>query len=299
MKVRVVGSFVYDLIAVVDRRPAVGESVVGRHLERAVGGKGFNQAVAAARAGAQVEMVGCLGSDAFAGEFQQALAVEGIDGSFVRVVDGATTGVGLPMVEEASGANSIVFFPGANDALTAADVPALEEPALVLLQMEVPIEANLAAARAARAAGGLVVVNPAPALDAALGLAGFVDGVVLNEHEAAHFGGSEDPVVAARAALARWAAGWVAVTLGERGAVLVAGSEEPVWLEPFSVQAVDTVGAGDALCGVTCAALAEGREVREALERGMAAGAVAVTRRGGSPAMPTVAEVDEMLASRP
>jgi ribokinase len=299
MKVRVVGSFMYDLVASVARRPAPGESVFGAHLERAPGGKGFNQAVAAARAGAQVEMIGCLGSDSFAAEFRSALEAEGIESTHVVTADDSSTGLGLPVVEQTTGENSIVVFPGANMELAADHVPPTAEPHVLLLQLEVPAAASIAAAQLCRAAGGTVVFNPAPAVDAGRELKGHADGVVLNELEAEHFappGSPDDPTARASALLDDWAAAWVVVTLGERGALVVERGREALWLTAHRVDAIDTVGAGDAFCGTLGAGLAAGLTLHEAVTRGMAAGALAVTRRGGSPAMPAAAEVDDLLA---
>jgi ribokinase len=292
-----------DLVARASRRPAPGETLLGESFEMFLGGKGFNQAVAAARAGAATAMVGRVGDDEFGGRFLAALEREGVDASCVRRDAALGTGVGLPLVE-ASGANSIVVVPRANRRVGEEDVraarPWIEAARVLLLQLELPEETALAAARLARGAGRTVLLNPAPAGERGLGaFAGLVDCVIPNEGEAERLTGvrceDEDGVRAAVRALAdQTGARGVVLTLGERGAVVACeGRLEHV--APHAVPCVDSVGAGDAFCGALAARLALGAPLGEAVRWGNAAGALAVTRAGAEPSMPRAGETRALL----
>jgi ribokinase len=269
-----------DLVARGPRRPERGETVIGTSFETFLGGKGFNQAVAAARAGASTAMVGRLGDDDFGRQFLAQLAADGIDTSGVGVDPDIGTGVGMPFVED-SGDNSIVVIPRANHALTPEHVRAaaavIESARVVLLQMELPLDATLEAARIAHKAGAVVVLNPAPAVLPLDPFAGLVDYVTPNESESARLGAIKGVVI---------------TTLGERG-VDVDGTR----LDAHDVKCVDTVGAGDAFCGAFAAGLAQGAALLDAARLGNAAGALAVGVAGAEPSMPRRADIDALLSS--
>ena len=274
-RVCVVGSINLDLVARCERLPRPGETVTDAVLERIPGGKGANQAVAAARLGARVTMIGRVGDDPFASEALAGLVEAGVELDVETV--GAPTGVALILVD-GLGENLIAVAPGANDALRPDDV--LVEPgAAVLCQLEVPAETVAAAARQAT---GFFCLNAAPARPAPAEGLRRADLVVVNrfEHEA----------------LGRTLPGLVAITLGEEGAVLVEGGREIARARPPRVAAVDGTAAGDAFCAALLVSLLEERPPDEALRRACAAGALAASRPGAQPSLPTAAEVDAILA---
>lgn len=275
-RVVVVGSFMMDLVARTSKLPKPGETVIGESFTQFLGGKGFNQAIAAARSGGDVAMVGRVGDDAFGREFLDALDREGIDRAGVSVDPEVGTGVGLPVVE-ASGQNAIIVIPRANHGLVELPRELIASASVVLLQWELPAAVTVEAARIAREGGARVVLNPAPAVGRIADYAGLVDILVPNEAEAAAIG----PVEGVELVL----------TLGDKGA-RVAGTD----LAPHAVECIDTVGAGDAFCGALCAALADGASLLDAARIGNAAGALAVTKEGAEPSMPHRAEIDRLLA---
>lgn len=300
----VVGSLVFDLVARTPRRPKPGESVIGTAFEMHLGGKGFNQAVAASRSGASVALVGNVGSDDFGHRFLAHLSHEDIDCSQVAMVPELTTGIGLPVIEEETGENAIIMVPGANAALTPAHVEAAAQvitAARVLsLQLEVPLDASMAAAALARSAGVCTVLNPAPACELPAEIAGLIDVLVPNETEAETLSGVpaalDRGLAAAGALLDRYGVGAVVMTLGHDGAVAV--TRDGCWRVPaHAVEVVDTVAAGDAFCGALAAALAGGAPLRDAVVRANAAGALACTRRGAEPSMPSASEIDALLST--
>ena len=313
-EVIVCGSLNTDLVARVAQLPRPGETVVGESLTRLPGGKGLNQAVAAARMGATVAMVGARGDDADGATLAALLVAEGIDTRDLRVRDtrrmpDAHTGLAQVIVA-ADGENSIVVHGGANLTLTAEEVhAAFAVPAsgasstkIALAQLETPLVTVAGFFEAAREAGVRTMLNPAPALVDALPLLADVDLVVLNEIElgvfsaaAAREAGADGirfarPVDAAMVLLqGRCQA--VIVTLGAEGAWLVTG-EDAVHFPAPVVTVVDTTGAGDCFCGVLAAALAQGLDLEVAIARAVAAASRAVTRPGAAPAMPRALELD-------
>lgn len=304
----VLASFILDLVARVPRRPLPGESIVGSDFGMFAGGKGNNQAIAAARSGADVRVIGRLGDDVFAAPFVAALARERIDARYVARDAEAGTGLAFPLIEP-DGQNSIVVLPRANLALRPEHVraaeAAFEDAAVLLAQLEVPVETVEAAAEMAHACGMHTLLNPAPAPADGLPerLLRLVDVLLPNEREAETLSGIavRDRAGAERAARTLIAAGCrqVVVTLGRAGAVWVAGQDQPaVWLPPFAVEQVDATGAGDAFCGVLAAGLADGLGERAALVRAAAAGALAVTRMGAEPSMPAAAAIDALLSQQ-
>lgn len=298
-RVAVVGSLNMDLIARAPRIPRPGETILGGDFYTAPGGKGANQAVAAARLGAQVSMVGRVGSDAFAQNLHASLAAAGVDHRHVIQDAQAATGVALIVVDE-GGQNSIVVAPGANARLSPADVDAaraaIAAADVLLLQLESPLEAVACAAELAHAHGVTVVLNPAPACELPAELLTLVDVLVPNESETAILTGLPvgDQVEAQATALLELGVGAALLTLGKRGAFL-ARPEGIEHVPAFRVTPVDTTAAGDAFVGGFAAALAEGRPPVEAVRWGCAAGALATTKLGAQPSLPTRQEVEELL----
>jgi ribokinase len=283
----VVGSVNADLVVSVAELPRAGETVTGGTFARHGGGKGANQAVAAARAGASVAMVGAVGADDLGDEALRELAAEGIDVSAVARLDGVPTGVAA-IVVDARGENLVAVASGANAAIDAAVVEDAVPPGdgVVLLGHEIPEAAVVAGIRAGRAAGRRVVLNPAPARRLVDGL----DGVLLtpNAHEARALTGEEDVEAAARALAARTGAP-VLVTLGGEGALLFDGDAER--LPAPAVEVVDTTGAGDAVNGALAAELAAGQPLREAARFAMVAAALSTQVAGARAGMPLRGEV--------
>lgn len=301
-RVIVAGSLNMDLIVQSPRIPAVGETILGHGFRTAPGGKGANQAVAAARLGAQVAMIGCLGEDAFAEGLRASLAGAGVDLAYIRRDLDRPTGVALITVDDA-GQNSIVVAPGANYAVSPGDIKAAEGAftgaQVLLLQLEIPLAAVQRAAELARAQGVQVVLNPAPAQPLPADLLAHVDFLVPNETETALLTGlpvgSIDQAGAAAEKLLHMGAPAVLVTLGEKGALLVNASGRQHF-PAFPVNAVDTTAAGDAFLGGFAAALSEGKLLAEAVRWGSAAGALAATQMGAQPSLPNRADVESLLA---
>ncbi|MDQ7828435.1 MAG: ribokinase [Armatimonadota bacterium] len=298
----VIGSLNMDLTVRVPRLPGRGETVVGSDFFTAHGGKGANQAVAAARLGARVRLVGRVGRDAFGAELQQALAAEGIDAAAVRHSD-RPTGVALIVVEE-GGQNLIAVAPGANGDVRPEDVEALDLPDGVWVGavLEVPDGATVAAFRRARAVGGRTLLNAAPSRPFAGELWRLTDVLVVNEGEAGTLAGrpvgdAAEALEAARVLRERGPR-TVAVTLGRQGAVLL--GEREAWHVPaVPVDAVDATGAGDAWVAALTVGLAEGRSLVEAGVLASAAGALAASRPGAQPSLPARAEVEALAARAP
>jgi ribokinase len=286
----VVGSVNADLVVSVAELPRAGETVTGGIFARHGGGKGANQAVAAARAGAQVTLVAAVGADDLGDEALRELAAEGIDVAAVVRLDGVPTGVAA-IVVDAKGENFVAVASGANAELDVATVEAAMPPGdgVVLLGHEIPEAAVVAGIRAARAAGRSVVLNPAPARR----LADDLDGVILtpNSHEALALTGEADVEAAARALVERTGAP-VLVTLGAEGALLLDGGAER--LPAPAVDVVDTTGAGDAVNGALAAELAAGRPLREAARFAMTAAALSTRAAGARAGMP---RRDDVLAA--
>jgi ribokinase len=267
-RLTVVGSVNLDLVARCERLPQPGETVTGATFERVPGGKGANQAVAAARLGAAVRFVGSVGSDSFADEALAALADAGVELDVQRTE--TPTGVALILVD-AAGENQIVVAPGANSQLRPAGVSGA-----VLCQLEIPLEVVEAAA----ADADFFCLNAAPATAVPPDLVVGCDLVVVNRYEL--------DALSATPALA-------ALTLGAEGAVLLENGEEVARAAPPKVDALDGTAAGDAFTACLVVSLLEGREREEALRRACAAGAIAASRPGAQPSLPTAAEVDGIL----
>ena len=293
----VLGSANLDIVVPVPHHPATGETVLGGHHDRIPGGKGANQAVAAARLGARVAMVGRVGSDDAGGTLRTALQEAGVDCRYLAVDGLAPSGLALIGVD-GSGDNTIIVSPGANDRVGPDDVaavaPLLASAAVTLVQLEVPA---MAVEAAVAASGGKVVLNPAPASHLSSALLERVDVLVPNRIELAQLAGSAE--AGGLAAVEEMARGLpvptVVVTLGADGALLVTGGDAVVLPAP-PVEVVDTTGAGDAFCGAIAEALARGVAIDEATARAVHAGSLATTRRGAQPSLPTGAQVNASLA---
>jgi ribokinase len=293
-----------DLVVRAPRRPRAGESLLGTDFGMFTGGKGMNQAIAAARSGAGVRVIGRLGDDIFAPPFERAFADNGMNATWVTRDAGAGTGVAMPLIEP-DGQNSIVVVPRANMSVTPEDITAAESAFagadVLLLQFENAQPAVWAAAQRGREHGLRVIVTPAPAQPIAPEHLRLADILVPNETEAETLTGipAETRDGAERAARALLADGCqqVIVTLGSRGALWLAGPDaEAVHLQPIPVRQVDATAAGDAFCGALAAALAGGRDMPEALRWAGAAGALAVTQLGAGPSMPTAEAIAKLLA---
>ena len=297
----VVGSLNMDLVVRTAHLPMPGETILGDDFRTIPGGKGANQAVAAARLGARVSMVGRIGEDAFGRALVQNLSEEGVDVTHIAVDEDAATGIAMITVDE-SGQNTIVVASGANMRLTTAQVvAALEALApfdVLVMQLESPIECVLAAAVWAHKAGARVILNPAPAQPLPQELFHVIDVLIPNESETQLLTGMTVATIAqaedaARALLSR-GAGAVVLTLGAQGALVVDKDVQALHLRPHSVEAVDATAAGDAFVAGLAVGLGEKLPLAEAARLGNAAGALAVTRMGAQPAMPTRQEVQAL-----
>ncbi|QEU94998.1 ribokinase [Streptomyces kanamyceticus] len=290
--IAVLGSANMDLVAYVAKAPQRGETVTGREFRTVPGGKGANQAIAAARAGATVSMIGAVGTDAYGTRLRSTLEHSGVDTDLLRTVE-TSTGTAHIVVDD-DGGNSIVVIPGANGSLTAlapGDEGLIASADALLLQLEVPVDGVLAAARAARRHGVRTVLTPAPAQPLPPELLAATDLLLPNEHEAAALTGiTDDPHAAAGALLSQVPE--VVITLGSRGSLYAARGAEPVVVPARRVTAVDTTGAGDTFAGTLAVALAEGDSVTEALGWASAAAALSVQRTGASASMPYRSEID-------
>jgi len=297
IEVVVVGSLNMDLVARAPRLPVPGETLLGGSFATVPGGKGGNQAVAAARLGARTAMIGCVGDDAFGRELRARLEGDGVDCRGLREAPGLSSGVALIVVDDA-GRNGIVVVSGGNGQLAPADVDRHESliggARVVALQLETPLATVEHAARRAQALGKTVVLNPAPAQALPPALVACAEYLVPNEIEAAMLSGIpvdsiESAAEAARALRAR-GAGNVLVTLGERGVVAV--TARGVRHHPAEkVRAVDTTAAGDTFIGGFCAALVRGRSLEEAIGFAQSAAAISVTRPGAQTSIPFEREV--------
>lgn len=282
MRLMVVGSINLDLVATAPSLPRPGETVSGAILARHPGGKGANQALAAARLGAEVCLAGRVGDDAMADEALNLLEDSGVDLSGVITDAAAPTGVALIAVDP-SGENQIVVAAGANHCVTLEDLPARIEAPLIV-QLELPIATVEAAVGRST---GFVCVNLAPAAPVSDQLLRRADLIVVNETEAAFYGD-----------LLHHGGGWVAITRGAKGATLYRRGGVIAVAEPPEIVAVDATGAGDAFVGAITVALLEGMSGETALRFACAAGALAATRPGAQPSLPTRVDVDAILAAQ-
>jgi ribokinase len=302
-KILVLGSFVADVAFRAARLPGWGETLMGRGFARGPGGTGSNQAVAAARAGASVQMLSRLGDDAFGRLARETWAADGIDASLTENCATAT-GSAVIMIDEVKGENAIIVVPGACFTLRPKDVEAAGEAiraaGVLLTQLELPLDTVECGLQLARAAGVRTILNPAPAQSLSDGILGLSDFLIPNESEAALLTGLpvenvEQAEVAAKELMGRGAR-CVIVTLGAQGALVCVAGAAAELVEAFKVGVVvDTTGAGDGFCGGFAAALSEGRTVIEAARFGCATAGISVTRSGTAPSMPRREEILALL----
>ncbi len=292
-----------DLVTRASRLPRAGETLIGQSFSTVPGGKGANQAVASARLGAEVAMIGCVGSDAYGVQSRDALLAEGIDCQAVSRVDGSS-GVALIVVDDSS-QNAIVIVAGSNGELTPASLQAadavLQAADVIVCQLEVPLETVGYALKRGRELGKTVILNPAPAsgpLPAQWYAS--IDYLIPNESEATALSGvavdSLDSAKLAAAQLIKAGAAKVIITLGAQGALFSDGNRVEHLAAP-NVKAVDTTAAGDTFVGGFAAALAHGKSEAEAIRFGQVAAALSVTRAGAQPSIPTLHDVQGFVPS--
>ncbi len=297
----VVGSINQDFVLKVERRPEPGETVTGAELSLSFGGKGANQAVAAARLGAEVAMLGRIGEDSFGKALVENLRDNGVNTSRIEAVPDAPTGSAFITVTP-DGENAIVVSPGANRRFGPEEVEAtskdLREARLLLAQLEVGLDAVETAARVVSGNGGRFLLNLAPPREVPDELLRLADPLVVNEHEAAFLlgGDARDPEESAGKLLDLGPPSAI-VTLGAMGAILAAEESSRHFPAP-EVEAVDTTGAGDAFMGALAAKLAEGAPLEEAVPYAVLAGAVAVTREGAQGSLPAPEDVEKLSGER-
>lgn len=299
----VLGSINIDHVIRLTHFPRPGETLTGHDYRLVPGGKGANQAVAAARAGASTRFIACVGSDSQAELLVAGFAADGIDTSAISRIQGENTGVALIQVNDA-GENTIVLAAGANACLTPSQL-ALSADHLhcryLLLQLEIPLATNLAAASQAKANGAYVVLNPAPAQALPDSLLALVDMITPNETEAEYLTGVavHDEHGANLAAQALHAKGIniVIITLGARGVWLSEQGQTGHLVAGFSVSAIDTTAAGDTFNGALLAALQDNQTLIQAIRFAQAAAALSVTRFGAQTSIPVLAEINEFLES--
>jgi ribokinase len=300
MSVVVAGSLNMDLVLRVRHLPAAGETVHGHGFAMCGGGKGANQAIAAARLGAGVAMIGCVGADDFGRTLHASLVDDGVAVDFVSQCPGVATGVATILVDD-QGQNCIALAPGANARLSPAHIDAagalIAQAGLLILQLEVPLQTTLHAIATAAASHVAVLLNPAPALHLPDFAWHLVDYLVPNETEATSLSGVvvRDPASAAQAADILRARGVpnVLITLGAQG-VFIASESRRLHLPARRVEVADTTAAGDAFIGGLAAGLDEGRTLEDAARLGMSAAGLCVTRHGAQPALPRRHELKEV-----
>lgn len=296
--VLVIGSLNADLVVRAPHFPQPGETISGDDLHIIPGGKGANQAVAAARQGASVAMLGRVGKDSFGPFLLDSLRSNSVDTTYVSADDSAT-GTAI-IVVDASGQNSIVLSAGANGKVTPKDIEALNiEAKVLLLQLEIPLETVIHAAKWGKQKGMTVILNPAPGREQPDELIANVDYILPNETELSLLTGVPITDIsstekAAQILLARGAKN-VIVTLGSKGAWLVS-SGQTSQVNAYKVDVVDTTAAGDAFIGGFASALLRGRELKEAVKYANACGALAATKFGAQPSLPTKEEVEKFIA---
>jgi ribokinase len=300
-RVVVAGSINMDVVATAERHPAVGETVAGKQALYFPGGKGANQAVAAAKLGAETILIGRLGADAFGTELRTFLAGKGVDLSLVR--DSAEAHTGTAIITIANADNTIVVIPGANGLVSPGDVATVRfaKGDVAVSQFEIPLPAIAAFFERARAAGATTILNSAPARQVSAELLGLVDILVLNETELGLLAGKTlsegdkiECFVEAATSLRANESQTICVTLGKRGVVALLGGEA-LMVRGRAVTAVDTTGAGDCFVGALAAQLAQGAPLRDALRYANVAASISVQRMGAAPSMPTADEVEAAI----
>ena len=292
----VVGSLNTDLVVRTPRFPQPGETISGEDLQVIPGGKGANQAVAAARLGASVSMLGRVGKDNFGDLLLNNLKSNQVDSQLVQR-DEASTGTAI-IVVDSNGQNSIVLSAGANGKVTSADIGSVLDHKLLLLQLEIPLETVLSAAQRAHENGLRVILNPAPAQQILAALISLADFIIPNETELSLLTGLpvndiNSAEEAARKLLDKGAQN-LSVTLGSKGALIVTPAQV-THVDAYTVDVVDTTAAGDAFIGGFATALLQERSLEESVRYGCACGALAATKFGAQPSLPTQEDVERLL----
>jgi len=304
-RVFIAGSINMDVVATAGRHPKVGETVAGNAVHYFPGGKGANQAVAAAKLGASATLIGRLGTDAFGQQLRTFLSQQGVDLTFVK--DSAEAHTGTAIITIADADNTIVVVPGANALVSADDVgvPDFAKGDVAVSQFEIPLPTIAAFFKRARAAGATTILNPAPAARFGQGLLDLVDILILNETELGFLTGIElrdtdeyEHFIEAARSLRMDESKTVCVTLGKRGIVALINGRQHVDIGR-AVKAVDSTGAGDCFVGAVAALLADGQPLSSAFGYANIAAAVCVQRMGAAPSMPTIAEVSAFLRACP
>jgi len=301
-KVTTLGTFMMDLVAYTPRRPNNGETIRGESFSIALGGKGFNQAIAAGRAGVESAMLGNLGTDSFGDDFMRAFKEEGVQSSDIERHSDLGTGVGHIGVQTSDGDNAIIIIPQSNDR---ADISYIErhkktilESDILLLQNELPKAGNVAAAKLAKTNNVRVILTPAPVgpMDEFKGL---VDLVVPNEGEAEVITGisSNNLDEQAKALSEKFGCKEIVITLGPKGAFVTDGIKSEI-IEAPKVEAIDTIAAGDTLCANLAAKLSEGADLFTATKYGVYAATLKVTRKGSAMGSPRPEEVKEFMGGK-
>ncbi|MFK0155545.1 ribokinase [Streptomyces sp. NPDC090499] len=289
--IAVLGSMNMDLVAYAEKAPQLGETVTGRAFRTIPGGKGANQAIAAARAGATVSMIGAVGHDVYGVRLRETLEHSGVDTDSLRTIEGPSGTAHIVVDDE--GGNAIVVIPGANgtvDHLAPGDEGVIASADTLLLQLEIPLAAVVAGAQAARRHGVRTILTPSPARPLPYELLHSIDLLVPNEREAATLTDRGDPRDAAAALLDR--VPQVVVTLGAAGSLYLTRDAAPLVVPAPRVTAVDSTGAGDTFVGALAVALAEEKPIREALSWAAAAAAISVQREGATESMPYRPEIE-------
>ncbi|RJX38810.1 ribokinase [Paenibacillus pinisoli] len=288
-KITVVGSINMDLVTITSQVPKVGETLFGNRFQMNPGGKGANQAVAAARLGAHVQLIGCIGNDDFGQQILRHLQKEGVDVSNVEPVTDSTA---TATIVVADGDNSIIVVPAANNYVTAAFVESKREVIaasdILILQLEIPLEGVQKAVEIAKENGVTVILNPAPIQELPSELIHDIDYLTPNEHE---------QTLLRQGRSAEELDGKLIVTKGSQGVSIREGGKD-IHIPAFKIDVVDTTGAGDSFNGGLALALSKGVPLREACYYGNAVAAMSTTKLGAQTGMPTAAEVEEFIKSR-
>ncbi|WP_084783798.1 ribokinase [Paenibacillus sp. FJAT-26967] len=288
-RITVVGSINMDLVTITTQVPKVGETVFGNRFQMNPGGKGANQAVAAARLGAHVQLIGCIGKDVFGKDILRHLQQEGVDVSNVEPVTDSTA---TATITVSNGDNSIIVVPAANQYVTAAFVESkravIANSDILILQLEIPLDGVEKAVEIAKENGVTVILNPAPIRELPSELIQLIDYVTPNEHEQTLLkqGRSKEELD-----------GKLIVTKGSQGVSIHEGDKE-INIPAYRIDVVDTTGAGDAFNGGLAVALAKGTHLREACKFGNAVAALSTTKLGAQTGMPTAQEVEKFIGSR-